>query len=89
MPINSKVKLCGARAKQNNHAPCRQPSIKDKKRCRLHGGLSTGAKTEAGRKKQAQANLKHGRHTKEAIMERARFKQMMKWRDDLDSLDED
>jgi hypothetical protein len=35
-------------------------------RCRLHGGLSTGPKTEKGLERIRAANLKHGRYTKRA-----------------------
>ena len=33
-----------------------------KRRCRLHGGLSTGPKTAAGREAISAANTKHGRY---------------------------
>ena len=36
-------------------------------RCRLHGGLSTGAKTPEGRERAQRANYKHGDRTKESI----------------------
>ena len=84
MPINTTVQLCGARAKQNNHKPCRQPAIKNKVRCRLHGGLSTGPKTPEGKKRSAITNLKFGHYTKEAIAERNKFRMMMDWRKDID-----
>lgn len=29
---------CGAKTKHNNGKPCRCPAVKDKSRCRLHGG---------------------------------------------------
>ncbi len=76
------AKLCGARSKQNDHAPCKQPAIKNKNRCRLHGGLSTGPKTHEGKVHSAQANLKHGMHTKEAIAERLYYREMLSWKDD-------
>ncbi len=34
-------------------------------RCRLHGGLSSGARTEAGRERCRAARLKNGRYTRE------------------------
>lgn len=82
MPINNSVALCGAKARQNNHLPCRQPAMKNG-RCRLHGGKCTGPKTAEGKLKSAQANLKHGRYTKEAMIERRKMRMMMRWRDDL------
>ena len=36
-------------------------------RCSLHGGLSTGAKTADGMKRISDANLKHGRYTKDKL----------------------
>lgn len=73
-------KMCGAKSKQRNHQPCRQPAMKNG-RCRLHGGLSTGPKTKEGKLKAAQANLKHGAYTNEAIQERKIMRELMKeWR---------
>lgn len=86
MPINASVKLCGAKARQNNHRPCRQPGMKTNGRCRLHGGKSTGAKTPEGTIRAAQANFKHGRFTNSARWERKHMKDMMSWRKDLDDL---
>lgn len=47
-------KRCGARTRSGK--PCRRADLFPSGRCRLHGGLSTGAKTEAG-KAQALINL--------------------------------
>lgn len=82
MPINSTVSLCGAKARRNNHLPCRQPAMKNG-RCRLHGGKCQGPKTPEGKMKAAKANLKHGNYTKEAMIERKKMSIMMRWRDDL------
>lgn len=82
MPINSSVSLCGAKARQNNNLPCRQPAMKNG-RCRLHGGKCTGPKTPEGKMKAAMANLKHGSYTKKAMLERKIMRNMMSWRDDL------
>ena len=73
---------CGARAKQNQHKPCRQPAMKNG-RCRLHGGKSTGPKTTEGKNRAASANYKHGLYTNEAIMERQFMRDMMQWKKDL------
>ena len=40
-------------------------------RCRLHGGLSTGAKTAEGIERIRRAQLKHGRYSEQAKAERA------------------
>jgi hypothetical protein len=54
----SKAPRCGA--KNRRGAPCQCPAMSNG-RCRLHGGLSTGAKTEAGIIEQIQrAVTKHG-----------------------------
>ena len=34
---------CGAKARTNNHLPCRNPAVRGKKRCRMHGGKGSGA----------------------------------------------
>ena len=60
---------CQAKSKRTG-LQCRAPSMSGKAMCAKHGGKSTGPKTEAGRRKIAAANLKHGLCTKEAIAER-------------------
>jgi hypothetical protein len=51
---------CDARTRSG--ALCRKYPIKGKRRCRLHGGLSTGPKTAEGRARIAAAQVKHGRY---------------------------
>lgn len=41
---------------------CQSPAMPNG-RCRMHGGASTGAKTEAGKAKARRANWKHGRRS--------------------------
>ena len=60
---------CGAKTRRGTE--CQRPAHKRNKRCGLHGGLSTGAKTPEGLKRISEANLKHGRYTK-AKLERQR-----------------
>lgn len=48
--------LCGAKTKAGG--PCQRPAVSGKRRCRLHGGLSTGPKTAEGKAKIREANLK-------------------------------
>ncbi len=48
--------VCGARRKTDGQ-PCEAKSEPDKRRCRFHGGCSTGPKTEEG-KARALANLR-------------------------------
>ena len=51
---------CGAKTRSG--APCAKFAMEDKRRCRLHGGLSTGPKTAASRAAISAANTKHGRY---------------------------
>jgi hypothetical protein len=57
--------------------------MRNKKRCRLHGGKSTGPKTERGKRNAAMANRKLGYYTKESIQERLQIREMLKWAKDL------
>ena len=54
-------------AKTRKGTLCQRPAYKHNGRCRLHGGLSTGAKTSAGLQLISDANRKHGRYTKEKL----------------------
>ena len=63
---------CGARTRKGH--PCRAPAVWDYEndrpvngRCRMHGGLSTGPKTAAGRLRQL-ANLKQNRGRREELL---------------------
>ena len=60
---------CQAKSKRTG-LQCRAPAMSGKVMCARHGGKSTGPKTEAGRRKIAAANLKHGLYTKGAIEKR-------------------
>ena len=51
-------------AKTRRGTECQRAAYKHNGRCRLHGGLSTGAQTPEGLKRISEANLKHGRQTK-------------------------
>ncbi|MGH8772881.1 MAG: HGGxSTG domain-containing protein [Pyrinomonadaceae bacterium] len=53
---------CGAKTRSGT--PCRAPAVGGKRRCRMHGGTSTGPP------KGSQNALKHGRYTVAAILER-------------------
>ena len=56
---------CGAKTKQGSK--CQRPANKKNGRCRLHGGASTGPRTEEGRTQISEANLRHGRYTKDKL----------------------
>ena len=51
---------CGARTRAG--LACRQPAMRNG-RCRMHGGASTGARTDAGRLVLAAKATRHGFHT--------------------------
>ena len=54
--------LCGAKTRSGK--PCEKFPLAGKRRCRLHGGLSTGPKSAEGRAAISAANTKHGRYVK-------------------------
>jgi hypothetical protein len=54
---------CGARTRASD--PCRQPALGNG-RCRLHGGKSTGPRTEAGKAAACAAHITHGYYTGDA-----------------------
>ena len=64
------AKRCGARNRAGQ--PCRCPAIRGRCRCRLHGGLSTGAP-----RGERNGNFKNGYFTAEAAEERRWIKEML------------
>ena len=63
-------KRCGAKTRQGTG--CRRPAYKQNGRCRLHGGKATGARTIEGLQRISEANLKHGRYTKDKLIRKRR-----------------
>ena len=61
---------CNALSKRTR-LRCRSPAIKDKLKCRFHGGRSSGSKTLGGKGRQIAANTKHGRETRAIREERS------------------
>jgi hypothetical protein len=61
---------CQAESKRTKQQ-CQAPASKGKTKCRFHGGASTGPKTEAGRKRCAEAKTIHGNETRKARSDRA------------------
>ena len=59
---------CGAKTRRGT--ACQRPANKKNGRCRLHGGVSTGAKTEEGRARISEANFRHGKFTKDKLEKR-------------------
>lgn len=60
---------CQAKSKRSG-TQCRGPAVKGKRVCRMHGGVSTGARTPEGRERCAQAKTTHGQETGSMRMER-------------------
>ena len=56
---------CGAKTRRGTE--CQRPAHKQNGRCSLHGGRSTGAKTADGLQVISEANLRHGRYTKDKL----------------------
>ena len=54
-------------AKTRRGTACLKPALKGKTRCALHGGRSTGPRTQRGLQRISEANLKHGRQTKDKL----------------------
>jgi hypothetical protein len=61
----------GARTRSGK--PCKSPSVHGKKRCRMHGG-ALGSGAPRGNKNAR----KHGRHTREAMAERAHIRELVR-----------
>ena len=51
-------------AKTRRGTLCQNPAIKDRSRCKLHGGLSTGPRTPEGKARSIAAHTKHGRRSR-------------------------
>ena len=67
---------CGARTRQGT--PCQGPAMRNRQRCRLHGGKSTGPKTAEGVERIRRASLTHGRRTQAARAERQYLRMLTK-----------
>ena len=53
---------CGAKTRAGG--ACQNPAIKDRNRCALHGGKSTGPRTPEGKARSIAAHTKHGRRSR-------------------------
>lgn len=54
-------------AKTRRGTECQRAAYKHNGRCRLHGGASTGARTPEGVQRISEANIKHGRQTRDKL----------------------
>ena len=68
-----RCRQCKAQSKRTKQQ-CKAPAMRGKEVCRIHGGLSTGPKTEAGKTRCAAAKTVHGRETR---AKRAEYKAKM------------
>jgi hypothetical protein len=67
---------CGA--KNRRGTPCQSPAMKGKKRCRLHGGKSTGPRTAEGIERIRAARTIHGYFSRGQIELRKEYQQLLK-----------
>ena len=54
-------------AKTRRGTACQRAAYKHNGRCALHGGRATGPETQRGLQRISEANLKHGRQTKDKL----------------------
>jgi hypothetical protein len=59
--LNNEARLCG------------KPAVEGKTKCRGHGGLSSGPKTDAGKQRAVQAHWVHGRETRTLRIQRSQI----------------
>jgi hypothetical protein len=76
-PCGDFTKAPRCRAKTRRGSECQCPAMTNG-RCRLHGGLSTGPKTEAGIRRIEQALTKHGLSSKQEIENRRAIRSLMR-----------
>jgi hypothetical protein len=69
------TKRCGASTRAGG--ACLQPAMANG-RCRLHGGLSTGAKTAEGKVRQQASVFKHGEYTKASKQRSREVRELMR-----------
>lgn len=75
---------CLAKAKSTGQR-CRNVALKGKRICYLHGGKSTGAKTEQGKRRSKYARLQHGdysaqvKRNRHTLMELNRYFKLIGW----------
>jgi hypothetical protein len=62
---------CGAKTRSGS--PCNAPAVRGKKRCRMHGG-APGSGAPRGN----QNGLKHGRFTRQALVERRQLRDLLR-----------
>lgn len=71
---------CGAKTRRGQE--CRAPAMRNG-RCRMHGGASTGPRTEEGLARSRRANWKHGIYSAKAKAELQTVRRLIKASRDL------
>jgi hypothetical protein len=66
---------CGAKTRSG--APCRSAAMPNG-RCRMHGGPSTGPRTEAGKAAIRASRTKHGRYSQVSIADRRKVRSVIR-----------
>ncbi len=61
----SNLPKCGAKTRLKGS--CKSPAMRNG-RCRMHGGKSTGPRTEEGKERISKANFKHGEYSQETLL---------------------
>jgi hypothetical protein len=59
---------------RHNGTPCQSPAVREKRRCRMHGGAK-GSGAPPGKRN---GNYKHGQYAREALRERKTLAAMLK-----------
>ena len=57
--------MLGGRAQAGTRLPAQAPAVRGKRRCRLHGGRSTGPRTPEGPECSVRSRWKQGRYSAE------------------------
>ena len=68
---------CGAKTRAGG--ACQNPTIKDRSRCKLHGGLSTGPRTPEGKARSIAAHTKHGRRSRAHVEKVKAINAELRW----------
>jgi hypothetical protein len=66
---------CGAKTRSGS--PCRSAAMPNG-RCRMHGGPSTGPRTEAGKAAIRKSRTKHGRYSQASIASRREVRSLLR-----------
>lgn len=69
---------CQAKAKSTGEK-CKNVAVKGKRVCYLHGGKSTGAKTEQGKKRSRFARLRHGDYSAKVKQNRKKYMELNRY----------